>query len=329
MKIAICEYGAKVGTAGDRLSIFNGEEEKTFCADAVSELILGSHCSVTTAAIAMCMNNGIELYIQDRFGEPCAVFSPFVQGCAPNIKRKQLYLQNSVFGVELSKEFLQIKLRNRAKHLRALVQNRRDERRKAINEAIDKISDYTSLIGELQGNSMEDVRGTLQAYEGNAGRIYFSTINDLLIPAYQFHGRSGNPSRDGYNAMLNYAYGILYNKVYRYCCTARMDPYIGIMHVDSYNKPTFSFDLTEMFRVYAERSVFRLFSRRMVNEEHFDIDEEQNIYYLNKNGKTLLVPEFYKEMEKRSYYNGRRLSGEQQMQQKILEISQRIEAMPL
>lgn len=328
MKIAVCEYGARVATTGDRLSIFNGEEEKTFCVDAVSELILGTHCSVTTAAIAMCMKHGIDLYIGDRFGEPCAVFSPFAQGCAPNIKRKQLYLQNSVFGVELSKEFLRIKLENRAKHLRSLAQNRRDERRSMLHEAISKISDYSALIGALQGDSMADVRGTLQAYEGNAGKVYFAAINELLIPAYRFHGRSGNPSRDAYNAMLNYAYGILYHKVYRYCSTARMDPYIGIMHVDSYNKPTFSFDLTEMFRFYAERSVFRLFSRRIVKAEHFDIEEDQSIYYLNKDGKALLIPEFYKEMEKRSNYRGRRLSGEQQMQQKILEISQRIEAMP-
>lgn len=328
MKLAICEYGAKVSTEGNCLQIKAGEEEHSFCADAVSELILGSHCSITAAAVKMCMEHDIELYLPDRFGEPCAIFMPFHHGSAPIVKRKQLYLQDSPFGVALAKEFLQIKLENRVNHLRSLAQNRRDERRQKINEAIEKIREYITMMEALSGNTMEEVRGTLQAYEGNAGRVYFSTISDLLLPEYQFHGRSGNPSYDSYNAMLNYGYGILYNKTNRYCNTARMDPYIGIMHVDSYNKPTFCFDLTEMFRIHAERTVFRLFSRKCVKQLHFDIDEEQGIYYLNKEGKALLVPEFYKEMEKLGYYKGKRISAERQMQQKILEISKRIEAMP-
>ena len=102
---------------------------------------------------------------------------------------------------------------------------------------------------------------------------------------YKFNGRSKNPAKDEFNCMLNYGYGIMYSNVERACIIAGLDPYIGIMHVDNYNRQALVFDLIEMYRVYIDKIVFKLFSTKQVKSEHFD--EVEGGFYLNKSGKEI------------------------------------------
>ena len=64
---------------------------------------------------------------------------------------------------------------------------------------------------------------------------------------YAFESRSRNPA-DPFNCMLNYSYGILYSNVEKACIIAGLDPYIGIMHTDNYNKKALVYDIVEMYR---------------------------------------------------------------------------------
>ena len=53
----------------------------------------------------------------------------------------------------------------------------------------------------------------------------------------------------------------MYSNVERACILAGLDPFIGIMHVDNYNRQSFVFDLIEMYRIYIDQIVFKLFSK--------------------------------------------------------------------
>ena len=57
---------------------------------------------------------------------------------------------------------------------------------------------------------------TLRGWEGQASRIYFSTIVKYLPLEYQFEQRSQHPAMDVTNAFLNYGYGILYGRYEEY-----------------------------------------------------------------------------------------------------------------
>ena len=70
--------------------------------------------------------------------------------------------------------------------------------------------------------------------------------------------------------MLNYSYGILYSSVEKSCILAGLDPYIGIMHTDNYNKVALVYDLIEMYRVYMDELVFKLFTTKKIRDEYFD-----------------------------------------------------------
>jgi len=65
---------------------------------------------------------------------------------------------------------------------------------------------------------MKRLRGTIEArrqdilgLEGKAARSYFEAISSIMPERYRFAGRSRNPARDEFNALLNYGYGVLYS----------------------------------------------------------------------------------------------------------------------
>ena len=184
---------------------------------------------------------------------------------------------------------------------------------KNLSEKIKSISDNTPI---------EDIRGTLQGYEGTASRIYFARLSDLMPEKYKFNGRSKNPAKDEFNCMLNYGYGIMYSNVERACILAGLDPYIGIMHVDNYNRQAFVFDLIEMYRIYIDRIVFKLFSTKKIKSDHFD--KVEGGLYLNKAGKEVLISKYNEDMEKKIQYKGRKIELQNIIQFDCHNIANRI-----
>ena len=122
---------------------------------------------------------------------------------------------------------------------------------------------------------------------------------------YKFDGRSRNPAKDEFNALLNYSYGVLYSRVEKACIIAGLDPYVGILHTDHYNKKSMVFDLIENFRIWADETVINLFAARKVLQEHFD--KLENGFTLNKEGKAVLIEALTGFLDESIRYSGRNI----------------------
>jgi CRISPR-associated protein Cas1 len=110
---------------------------------------------------------------------------------------------------------------------------------------------------------------------------------------------------DEFNCLLNYGYGVLYSRVEKACIIAGLDPYVGFNHTDDYNKKSFVFDLIEMYRIYIDRTVFNLFSKKQVSDTFFD--EIPNGMTLNKEGKAVLIQAVNETFDKDITYRGRNI----------------------
>ena len=138
-------------------------------------------------------------------------------------------------------------------------------------------------------------------YEGNAAKIYYQTLSELMPKEFKFEKRSMHPAQDEFNAMLNYAFGILYSKVEKACIIAGLDPYIGIIHTDNYGKKSLVFDIIESYRHLASRTVFSLFTQKRIQKYFFK--REGDGITLAGDGKKVLVESFYNRLEKKVRYN--------------------------
>lgn len=118
-----------------------------------------------------------------------------------------------------------------------------------VERAVSRIEEYLVKVRALEAPLLRDVAATLRGWEGAAAKIYFSTLSRFLPEAYRFETRSQHPALDPANALFNYAYGILYGKIEGELIRVGIDPYIGILHRDEYNRPVLIYDLIERYRV--------------------------------------------------------------------------------
>lgn len=177
---------------------------------------------------------------------------------------------------------------------------------------------YIYQIKMVEGD-VNEKRGTLMGYEGNAGKIYYQALAELMPKEFKFEKRSIHPAEDEFNAMLNYAFGILYSKVEKACIIAGLDPYIGIIHTDNYGKKSLVFDIIEGYRHLASRTVFSLFTQKRV-QRYFFI-KEGNSVTLSSEGKKVVVESFYNRLEKKVRYKNRNVSNLDKLQFECHELA--------
>ena len=235
-------------------------EKQEIAAKKVEQIIITTAAAISTDAIELAVENNIDIVFLKKYGAPFGRVWHSKMGSISTIRKKQLDLDSNEMGTTLVKEFLCQKMNNQIDFLNSLAMNRRDDRKNDIKETISKIKELVKKVENINDN-INNVRNSLQGYEGTASRLYFSKLSELMPEKFKFDGRSKNPAKDEFNCMLNYGYGIMYSNVERACILAGLDPFIGIMHVDNYNRQSFVFDLIEMYRIYIDQIVFKLFSK--------------------------------------------------------------------
>ena len=86
-----------------------------------------------------------------------------------------------------------------------------------------------------------------------AGAVaYWNYIRELIADDnvdFQFRERKG--ATDLVNSMLNYGYSILYARVWQSLLYRQMNPSYGVLHEQNQAKPTFAYDVIELFRTQA------------------------------------------------------------------------------
>lgn len=309
MDLYINSYGTYIHKVGEMFEIeveVEGEKKKEkISPKKVRSIIISTHARITTDVIALAVKNNIDVVLLDDFGNPYGRFWHSRFGSTAYIRRKQIECFESGKGLELVRSWLGLKIENNIAHLREL-EYKRHSKAVMIEEEIKEMKKYLEKIYSLD-TPIEQSRNTLMAYEGNSSKHYYNTLSYLIPQEFKFKGRSKRPAKDEFNAMLNYAFGVLYGKVEKSLIIAGLDPYVGILHTDNYNKKSLVFDVIEQYRFIATKTVFSLFSMKKVNKNHFD-----KIYgglKLNKTGKKLLIENLTKKLEKRKKYNGRMLTN--------------------
>jgi CRISPR-associated protein Cas1 len=161
-------------------------------------------------------------------------------------------------------------------------------------DKLENLRSYALSIYSTKG-TLEEIGPIIMGLEGSASRLYFGMLNMMMPNSFKFHGRSSRPAQDAFNAFLNYAYGILYSRTERALVIAGLDPYIGLLHSDNYNKKSFVFDFIEPYRTLVDEPVYYLFTRNKCKAEYL-----QSIYKgvtLSTEGKKFFAPYILESLE--------------------------------
>ncbi|MBU5593269.1 CRISPR-associated endonuclease Cas1 [Clostridium sp. MSJ-4] len=304
MELVINSRGAHISKVDERFQVTIDGVKQEFSSKKVEKILITTSALITTDALKLAIENNIDVVFLEYSGKPFARVWHSKLGSITTIRRHQLKLNELPMGTEFVKEWIDQKISNQINHLNKLKLNRSDEKIELIDKAIKDMEDHKCALSMLNNVPIDIIRGTMEGHEGYCARRYFSTLGELIPEKYKFKGRSKNPASDQFNCMLNYAYGVLYSRVESSCIIAGLDPYIGIMHTDNYNRTALVFDLIEMYRGYMDEVVFSLFSKRKVKQDMFDKIEGGG-YWLNKLGKQTLIEAVNGRFEEKIKYKGR------------------------
>lgn len=303
MQLVINSYGSYLQKNGDCFKVKKDEQVFEVSVKKVSSIMITTAAYITTDAIKLAMDNNIDIIFLDDFGDPYGRVWHSKLGSTILIRRRQLEAADTEEGLKLALSWIMRKFDNQIDLLTRL-RNTRTRKSSEITEHIEQLKNCRSKLDGIN-EPVSVARGTIMGIEGSGGRIYFDALNFLMPDRYKFNGRSRNPAKDEFNALLNYSYGVLYSRVEKACIIAGLDPYVAIIHTDHYNKKSMVFDLIENFRIWADETVVNLFASRKVKQEQFD--KLENGFTLNKEGKAVLIDSFSKFLDESIRYSGRNI----------------------
>lgn len=291
MNLVINSYGATLQNENSLFVITNEEGKQTFPPDVVSSISINKNARVTSDAILLAIKNQVEVLFVNEMGNPEGRVWSVKYGSVSNIRKAQVNFLYSGMAAKWVKDLVTTKIDRQVALLLGL-QPEADNNLQVHNAfrfAINSMEDYKSKIEATRGDFVSDIAPSLRGWEGIAGKKYFSCLS-LLMPAfYNFETRDRMPAKDPFNALLNYAYGILYGKVEGALIKAGIDPYMGIFHRDEYNRPALVFDFIEYYRTWMDYVVLQLCLAEAIPKETFESQGDHGAMRLMPLAKRILI----------------------------------------
>lgn len=304
MQLILNTFGASLRKKDGLFLIKSGDRKITVSPRKVQTIWLATGVHLSTDVIRLALEHHVDIALLDQHGNPYGRFWHAKLGSTTLLRRRLLEVAGTEDGVRLAREWVGTKIDQQAMLLRDLARTRPD-RTDELSAIADKLDKIAEIVSSIENATLDELRGSLMGLEGVAGRQYFDGLSLALPERFRFQGRSRSPSKDEFNCLLNYAYGVFYSLVERACLLSGLDPAIGLVHTDNYNKLSLVFDLIELFRVHAERVVVNLVAARRIKPELFD--QKDGGFRLNADGRALLLAALNDHLDTPKLHGRRRL----------------------
>jgi len=288
MELVINSFGTSLSRDNAGFVIVNSDGKQRIPVAGIKSIQISRGAQITSDAVMLAVENEIEVLFTDKSGKLVArVWSPSY-GSVSTIRKGQLAFTFSSDSVEWIKNIIMRKMENQQAMLLMLPAEGDRVRRNLVNKAINRIEDYRTKVSALHGEIVSDISPTLRGWEGVASKIYFEAVNLFLPEEYRFEKRSQHPALDVANAMLNYGYGLLYGKIEGALIKAGVDPYVGVMHRDDYNRPVLAYDVIELYRIWIDYVVISLLAQRVITDEYYSVRDDGSCW-LEALGRRILI----------------------------------------
>ena len=287
MHIVLNTYGASLLVENGIFKVRHKDGKQLISPDKVKSISMSKGAKISSDAALLAIDYQIDVMFTNKVGKPAGRIWSVKYGSISSIRLKQFKFTISEKAVKWIKEILREKLENQQALLLSFMDDSSQAQLK-INNAVKKIDLMRGKINNLKGDSVKDIASSLRGYEGTAGRMYFNLLNDFLPKPFKFKKRTMHPAMDIFNMLLNYGYGMLYGKIEGALIKAGIDPYLGIMHSDNYNRPVLVYDIIEKYRVWIDYVVIQLSVQEVIDEDCYSVKEDGS-FWLENMGKRILI----------------------------------------
>ncbi len=290
-QLILNQRGSSLSVKNGRYRVRTREREFYVPVQSVRSIWLHPATRISYEVAMAAIDHETDVLFVDRRGFPVGRLWSNRFGSIATIRKHQLAFAQDMAGRNWVRGLLVRKLDNQLAVL-DLLAALTDDAPEGREETTHTITRYRAKIGAADLTDASEGFATLRGLEGSAGRAYFGQINRHLPPQYRFQRRSGRGATDAFNCLLNYAYGMLYGTCESALIGAGIDPFVGVMHRDEYNRPVLVYDFIEPFRAWADYVVCHLLRQEVVFDEFFAITDRNDgpgQYWLDTMGKRILI----------------------------------------
>ena len=266
-EVIVSSHGVFLGKTSNRLIIKKQRrivEEIPF--SKVKNISINSNgITLSSDFIFQCAKSKIPISFFTYTGKPYAIINSPIYSMG-EISVLQIKAYETEKALKIDQSLLIGKSKNQMNLLKFYLRSRRK-----TNPDFSKLVDKNLLlmkknIEKIKMLKIEDpfslTRDKLMITEAQISLKYWEGIKQLIPSELEFKNRQHKGSSDVVNQMLNYGYGILYQKVWNAISKAGLNPYISFLHAFQKNKPTLVYDMIEEFRQpFVDKAIFSILTK--------------------------------------------------------------------
>ena len=252
-ELVITQCGTSIGVSYGKLSLkLYGKQQKLPPMSNLKHIsILCDGVSISSNAIAYCMQNKISVDFFSGVGQHTAsILSNTMMRVNLWEKQVEMSLEKKA---KLANRIIYGKLKNQLNLIKYFhkYHKKTSERLCAVYDDVEpKLKSLLESLSEYVPT--ENYRQEIMGIEAAGAVAYWNYIRELISDDdVDFESRERKGATDLVNSMLNYGYSILYARVWQSILYRHMNPSYGVLHEQNQAKPTFAYDVIELFRTQA------------------------------------------------------------------------------
>lgn len=259
-----------------------GSPPRSISPRKVTSIAVTQSVWVSTSAVMLAAEYEIPILYHNNIGKVVARVSGPGFGSIATLRRLQVQYTDTADATRWMIGLYLLKIQHQVSNLQQLGPKN--------NPVIAQIQAQTAKLESLANTPLNEARQRLMAAEAVAARYYWQALSELLPKEVAFEKRSRMPAEDPFNAALNYLYGMLYGIVEGSLFAVGLDPHLGLLHADEYNKPVLAFDFIEPFRPWLDWLLIQQIRAKAVSAALFK--RAGGGVLLDQPGKMFFIPLF-------------------------------------
>jgi len=280
--------GAKLHKRSRRLMVTKDDEEiQSIPLIKVKQVQIFGNIAITTPALTWLMTENIDIIFSTRHGKYRGRVIGESSGHSKLRRWQYRRVDNTLFAVNTARTIVKAKLHNS----RTLLQRyQRKLNQPKLETAITRLAETITRADRSQ--TINSLRGV----EGIGAAVYFQALQHLFkYPQFQFQKRTRRPPTDPTNVLLSFGYTMLAHQIESAVEMVGLDPYLGTLHADAYNRPSMALDIMEEFRsIIVDSVVLRCINSQLITLQNFSEvpDNKDRPILLDDAGRHRFIQEF-------------------------------------
>ena len=291
----LTEEGSNISIKDNRLIIKKTNETlKEISIEKVDNIVLIGNTHLTSPLATELLKREIPVSWLSSTGKFYGRLEPTT---SINIERQREQFRRSddeKFCLNLAKTFIIGKIKNSQVVLRRYNRNFDN---KEVEEIIEELKRYARKTDEAE--NIEQLLG----YEGNASKIYFKGLGQMVRSEFYFNKRTRMPPTDKFNSLLSLGYTLLLYEIYTAITNKGLNPYCSFLHKIRKGHPALASDLMEEWRsTIIDSLVMNLVQNKIITPDDFNPQEENGAVYLTKEGLKKFIMKFEEKLKQHNSY---------------------------